>query len=262
MGGHKPFDVRSGDLFYFDPDDLVLRNDARSKLPIKDGFVHNIMKNGVIKPVIIAKDGDKAVVDDGQQRVRHAREANKLLREQGGKPILVPCVYRRGGDLARLSVRISANEFGQHDDILAKAKLVEHALAIGASEEDCALDFGVDVITIRSWMKLQEAGREIQDAVVAGRLSASAGIQLAALPREMQEQTLVELEAQGGRITTKRARQAARKEPSAPQKRLRPRSVIEAAMAHQPVFLRTLDGFRVLNWVMGWEEIKELDLPE
>jgi ParB family chromosome partitioning protein len=258
MGGHKPFDVRSGDLFYFDPDDLVLRSDTRSKLPIREAFVLNILKNGVIKPVVIAKDGDKAVVDDGQQRVRHAREANRRLREDGGKTILVPCVYRRGGDLARLSVRISANEFSQHDDILAKAKVVEHALAIGASEEDCALDFGVDVVTIRSWLKLQEASREIKDAVVEGRLSASAATELAALPREMQQQTLTELEAQGGRVTTKRARKAARGEPSAPRKRTRPRVDIEMAMTHHTTTLKALDGYTALEWVMGWKEIEGL----
>jgi len=253
MGGHKPFNVRSGDLFYFEPEDLVLRDDARTKLPINDAFVRNIMKNGVIKPVVIAKEGDRAVVDDGKQRVRHALEANRRLREAGAQTILVPCIYRRGNDLMRLGVRISANEFSRPDEVIDKAALVARALALGGTEEGCALDFGVDVATIRHWLRLLEADPKVTAAVSEGRISASAAVELSALPRDEQQKTLTALETAGGKVTAKRARSAARKAPVAPSKRIRRREDIELAMIHNTGLLKTLNGYAVLEWVLGKE---------
>jgi ParB family chromosome partitioning protein len=262
MGGHKPFNVRSGDLFYFEPEDLVLRDDSRTKLPINDAFVRNIMKNGVIKPVVIAKEGDRAVVDDGKQRVRHALEANHRLREAGEQTVLVFCIYRRGSDLMRLSVRISANEFARPDEVIDKAAVVARALALGGTEEGCALDFGVDVATIRHWLRLLEADPQVAAAVSEGRISASAAVELSALPRDEQQRTLTELETAGGKVTAKRARNAARKKPDAPAKRIRAKVDIEMAMAHHTDLLRSMDGYAALEWVMGWKEIEGLKTPD
>jgi len=259
MGGHKSFNVRSGDLFYFDPDDLVLKNDARSKMPLKERFVLNIMKYGVIKPVIITKDGEKALVDDGTQRTRHAREANKRLREAGEQAVLVPCVYRRGGELTRLGVSISANEYSQESDPLIKAKILEQYLGFGGTEEGAAVDFGVDIATIRNWLKLNELDPSVKKAVLAGTISPTAATQFAALPREEQAQQLEQLAAAGGKMTVSRARKAARKEPAPPTRRLRARMDIELAMMHQTTLLKSMDGYTALEWVMCWKDIKELD---
>jgi ParB family chromosome partitioning protein len=261
MGAHKPFQeitVRTGDLFYFDPDDLVLRDDSRTHLPISEAFVRNIMKNGVIKPVVIAKEGDSAVVDDGKQRVRHARLANLRLREAGARPVLVPCVYRRGDEVMRLSVRISANEFARPDEVLDKARLVAHSLSLGGTEEGCAIDFGVDVATVRNWLKLLEAAPEVTQAVADGRISASAATELAALPRDEQGRTLTSLEAAGGKVTAKRARVAARKKPDRPAKRMRSRSEVERVMERRTSVLMAMDGYKALCWVMGWDDLPEL----
>lgn len=262
MGGHKPFQEitsRVGDLFYFEPERLVLRKDARSAEALDESLVANIMKNGVIKPVVIAKEGDLPVVDDGNRRVRHAIAANARLREAGAERlVLVPCVYRRGDDAMRLAVRISANNFSRPDEVLEKARLVAHALALGGTEEACAIDFGVDVQTIKGWLKLLEAAPEVAKAVADGHISASAAAELTALPREAQKKTLSEMETAGGKVTAKRARRAARGESKKPDKRIRSRAEIERVLTYNAIILKGLDGFKVLYWVLGWEEIPEL----
>lgn len=97
----------------FDPEQLKLVTDEshhlydpRIHLPIDEAMVKNIMVNGVIEPVIIAKEGQDVIVVDGRQRTKNAIEANKRLTAEGKEPVKVTCIIRRGDDASLFGVLI------------------------------------------------------------------------------------------------------------------------------------------------------------
>ena len=135
----EAFNAKKRTTFMFSPEDLVLVTDcthplydARVELPVDDALVKSILRYGVIEPVVIAKEHDMPLVVDGRQRVKAAREADRISNERGGTPILVQCVYRQGTERDLFEVLVCANEH-RHD-----------------------VAFVVQAQTIKNWIKLLE----------------------------------------------------------------------------------------------------------
>jgi ParB family transcriptional regulator, chromosome partitioning protein len=277
MSGKAFKDTTTADLFKFDPDVIKIARegvlaDGRTSLPVLESLVLDIMVRGVIEPIVVGKDEDgNPIVIDGRQRLKAAQEANRRLAEQGSKILVkIPAVYRQAEELGQYAAMISANEHRQEDDAIGRAKKAQRYLDLGATEEDAAIAFGVTTGTIRNWQKLLTLGAAAKSAIKDGRITPTAAIQLANLPREKQNETLTALisvpqtTARGTpkKPSVRQAKAAATgsTEP-AKSKRMRGRAEIELVMAHHPAEVGAMTGTTALRWVLGHIEIEELKLP-
>lgn len=167
--------------------------DPRIKFPLDERLVKNIAVHGVIQAVNVRKDGEAIQVVEGRQRVRCAREANKLLAKEGKEPIRVPVKIERGQDHIMFGIMVSANEHRRDDTPLAKAQKLQRYLAMGRTEEEAMVMFGVTLQTIKSWLVLLDLDPKVQKAVEEDKLSAHAASGLAKLPRAEQREKLTTL---------------------------------------------------------------------
>jgi hypothetical protein len=185
--------------FWMRPEDLVIVGldtkhkkgehplwDERINLPLDENMVLNIMAEGVHEPVIVRKDGEQPLLVNGRQRVRHAREANKRLTAAGKEPVEIKTVVERGSDDRMFGIMISTNEVRREDALESKLSKLERYMAMGKSEEQAAIVFGVGVPTIKTWLAIVEAGPEVKSAIRDGALSATAAAKIAKAPREKQ----------------------------------------------------------------------------
>ncbi|WP_241721877.1 hypothetical protein [Raoultella sp. HC6] len=170
--------------------------DERVHLPIHEPTVLNIMKLGVLEPIIVWKDPETALtcVVEGRQRVKNTLEANKRLRKEGRKPLLVPAVAKRDSPSRLAQVMVSANEIYQPDTPLGRAKKMADALGRGQDEQDLSLTFGVSIPTVRATLALLDATQAVKDAVEAGTVTVTQARQLGTLPPEEQRAKVAEIE--------------------------------------------------------------------
>lgn len=204
------FDVQKSQVLLFDPADLkIVTNpremyfDERALLETSDSLVKNIMTNGVIQPVVIAKDGSQAVVVAGRQRVKAAREANQRLSEMGAEPLKVPCVLRRGDNAEMYGIVIAENEQRRDDIPMDKARKLNRYLNYGGTIELAAEVFGVSLNTIKNWMALLDLTDEAKEAVKSGDISSSAAKELSHLPNQEQEKAIKKIKRSGVKSATK-----------------------------------------------------------
>jgi ParB family chromosome partitioning protein len=256
--GKRAFDTARTNLWMFDPNELVIiedENDAlydpRVKLPLDPALVQNILYQGVLEPVVIVKREGDAVVVDGRQRVRAAREAVKIAKERGLTEVKVPAVLRRTDDRGALAVMISANEIRQDDGPLQRAEKCQRLLAAGYTEEELCTLFGKTKNTINNWLSLLEVFAPVRKAIERGELAASAAPQLKNLPKEEQLAAVEEAKTKGnGRASVKGVRKGMNK-PTAP--RMRNRTEIEERIKTRGL---PPDYREALKWVLrrGKEE--------
>lgn len=232
--------------------------DDRIKLPVDEGMVKNIMFRGVLQPAIVQKDGEKLLVVDGRQRVRAAREANKRLKKEGKEPVRIEVKLDRSGESDAMGILISTNEFRRDDTPLAKARKLERYLAMGRSEDEAALLFGVTTKSISNWLKLLELDSSVQKAVEKGHVAASNVASWAKLEKAEQKEKLAALLAEAEQNGGKRPnqRQAAKAAGSTSPKALAPsKKEIKKLIALDPEDLETAGidemGVKLLRWAIG-----------
>lgn len=193
--GKTPFNARRSDCLWLDPEAVVLVTekdspfwDPRVHLPVNEGLVINMLYDmqGVIEPIIVAKDGGEPVVVDGRQRVKALREANRRLREQGGEPLMCPCILKRGNGLNLFEMSISTNEQRVQDSPMEKAAKLKRLLNQGTSISDAAKIFGVSEQTIRKWEELTGLDESVSELVSSGELSATEAAKQAKEKRSRQ----------------------------------------------------------------------------
>jgi ParB family chromosome partitioning protein len=237
--------------------------DVRIKLPVNVALAKNINKNGVLEAVKVRKDGDRTLVVAGRQRVRAARLANEWRDAKGLEPILVPVMLERGGDARMVDVMVSENELRANDNVEAKLSKLERFMSLGRSEEDAAVQFGVEPATIRNWLPLPEAGPAVKRAFTAGLLPATAAIKIAKLPRAEQAKAVADV-TKDGKATVAAADRAARsaRDPKAAPAIVPPRKRLLKKLCGRGALFALLhsdndakdygDGFReALMWALG-----------
>lgn len=256
----QAIDAKRSNVFLIDPKDLTIigldttdgpehpLHDERTKLPIDQAKVKNVIARGILEPILVSKDGDRILVVNGRQRVRWARAANELIGQQGGETVLVPCMVKRGDDSDLIAIMSSSN-LSEAEGMVSKAKKAQRYMDRGHDVEDCAIQFGVTETCVRNWQKLLDLAPGVRKAVEEGRLSASAAAKLAPLPRAEQEDKLDGLVQAGKKVTTRRATAAAKDASLAPGKR-RIRMVADR--------LGTSSEAKILGWVLG--EISDLEI--
>lgn len=238
----------------FDPEQLKLVTDEshhlydpRIHLPIDEAMVKNIMVNGVIEPVIIAKEGLDVIVVDGRQRTKNAIEANKRLTAEGKESVKVTCIIRRGDDASLFGVLISANENRQNDSPLGKADKLARYLSMGRTEEQAAIAFGVSAVTIKTWLAMLSLSDTIKQAVDAGVISATAAVKLADLPRIEQETALNSLVESGSKTSGRNVEKI--KNGSCPSiAKMKSRSAVEKKLLEKDMHTEFVAA---LKWVLS-----------
>lgn len=263
-------DGKRFDGYYMAPEDVVIIGldtndgpehflwDERIKLPLSGSFVQNIAKVGVIKAIVCTKltvnGEERAVVVDGRQRVRGARKANQLLKDQGEPELRVKVLPQRGSEDSLMGLSLSTNSFNQEDSMSTKARKCQRLLDRGMSPAEVADYLGVSTQSISNWQKLLELAPAVIKAVDEEKLAPSTAIKLHKLDKSEQGDKLKELLASsnGKKVTGKKAARAAAKgsNPSvAPGKRLA-RKVVNAHVEGDVDFLSE-DFLHGIQWAIG-----------
>lgn len=252
--------------FLIEPEKLTIISDEkhalydeRIKLPIDEKLVLNIMAFNVKQPVFVAKDGNEIQVVDGRQRVRAALEANKRLVKDGKEPLRIPVMLQKGDDADLFGVSIFVNELRQSDGPLIKAAKAVRFLAMGRTEEEAAVVFGVTPAAIRQWVKLFDLAPQVRAAVNAGEITASAASKLAPLKKAEQVEELRKLTADGKKTTGKKAAVAAKKARGQVAIEKPSTKLLKRLIAYSTNNEKGIgdDDITLLKWVLGEIDAKE-----
>jgi ParB family chromosome partitioning protein len=219
---HKEHNM-SRELEYVDPNNLVIIGldteddeshplfDERVFLSVNEALVRNIMTYGIQHPVIVRRAGTQYLVIDGRQRVRAAREAAKLQEAAGEYKVQVPVREAAGTDSRVVGIMVSTNEQRLDDSILTKAAKAARLLDLTGDIEQVGIAFGRKPKTIEMWISLLNTDPRVQTALRENKLSTSAALELAKLPREQQVEVLEEVlnKAEDKPITAAKTKKAA-----------------------------------------------------
>lgn len=269
--------AKRGVLFYVDPLDVNLPGidyesgpedpayNPRNQESLDEGLVESIMRIGVLEPIGVIKRGEreKPVVLYGNQRVRAAREANKRLREAGRPLVSVPCLSPlRGLDDAELGeAAIAENEHRRESSALTKSELAGIQLRRkNGNFGEAAKAFGLGEPQFRALISLKEAAPELKQALQTKRISASAAIEVATLPKEQQSEKLEKIIAAGG--TFEIARNIVRQvkgtaDRSKPAPSLVRGVITQCKAGHAPCL--SAEFLAALEWVMGERQAKTIE---
>lgn len=259
---HQTVDATRLDAFAIDPDELVLVNDPahplyereRLEAPLPPALVANIKHRGVLKPVLVRKNGERLEVIDGRRRVLCARVANKALVVEGLKPMLVPIIVRKGHDADLVAIS-GAAQMHEEESPLNKARRAQKLVDFGYAADQIAVELGVSERCVQDWTKLLEMSSAVQDAIERRDLTASAALKLAGLDHEAQVKALDKLTspAAGSKGNGKpaTAKEAAGVAGRAVKPGLRQVKKVADAMGHGQVAV-------ALGWVLG--EVSAEDL--
>lgn len=243
-------------VLFFDPDALTLVTDEkhalydeRVHLPLKEAMVLNIMALGVVQPIVITKDPETGtvLVAAGRQRVKHAREANRRLKERGEEPIQVPAVVRRADGDGLAGVMVAENELREQDTPIGRAQKMRRLAERGRGEDAIALLFGCTAQTVKQTLALLDAPAEVRKAVDSGAITVTAAHKLAKLPADQQRAKVAELRRAADGKTGHAKAQAQREALGEKAARMRSRKAIAAARD-----AATIHEVRAaLSWVLG-----------
>jgi ParB family chromosome partitioning protein len=259
---------RKGNLFSIPPEDVTVIGldttdgpehplyDDRIHLPIDMNLVKNIMVKGVIQPVQAVKDGDRILIVEGRQRVRAARKANQILRKEGKEPVALKVEPVKGENPDLFGIMVSANEHRKDDTPMAKARKLARFLAMGKTEQEAAVLFGVTVRSIKDWQLLLDLDPKVQQAVDGGQIAATACKELAKLPRKEQKAALSQLleTAEPGKRVTQRAAERGTGKVTAKSKAPSKKEIKRLlALDEDVLYNGGLDdhAIKVLRWAIG-----------
>lgn len=249
-------------LLFFDPEDLFLVTDKthhlydpRVELEVKESLVASIAFGGVKEPVIVWKDPEtgKTCVVAGRQRVKAAREANKLLKKRGEPVKLVKAIVERSDKPGLLATMKIENGGRTEPSPTEQAKSAAQLLAAGYDEKTVAVILHISPSALRNYLALLDAPAVVRSAVEAGKLSATAAYSLSKLePAEAKEKLGAMLKAAEG-TNGKRARAAKMRE-ATEGPRARSRKAVEKlredldSLAEGPRVAAWRDA---LDWYLG-----------
>lgn len=223
-GGHGKGAIGRTDTHLYDPNDVVIIGhdtkdgpehylcDVESNAtPLNEATVRFTKKHGIIQPVVGQRDGDRTVITAGRGRTRHLREANAQLIAEGAKPWPLPVVIKRGDENTMLEIRTGENAHRREVSPFARAKEANMMLSKGMSKQDVADALCVTTAQLNNnILPLLELAQPVVHAIKSGKLSATAGATMAALPRDEQVKQLTELTADGAKPTVAETRNKAR----------------------------------------------------
>lgn len=248
--------------------------DERVKKPVPEWLIDSIIRHeGVIEPVVVMRDGDDFVVDDGRQRTRALLEVNQRRAKAGKPPLRITYFIKRplNGDAGIIGLSAAAN-LHVEDSPMMRARKAARMLAAEASMQDVAADFGVTVPCVDNWIKLLDCSTEVQKAVDAGQVAETVARDLSALDRDKQRAALDAMIAQGSHrgAAAKRAVAAVKRGKPVPERgaarkmrsRVKVQALLDGLLAREHSTPATLaHDVPLLRWILG-EPGSESDLPD
>ena len=163
--------------------------DVRVHLPLKPEFVENVDQLGVKQACTGIVVGGRLWIDDGRQRVRAAREANKRRVARGESPMRVRVIVSTETDpQAIFLLARTLNAFRQDDGPLVIARNFKRAQEnFGTTPDVYASAEGISVATLRSYLTLiDNAAPVLLEAIDAGAVTPTKAMQVARLPESEQ----------------------------------------------------------------------------
>lgn len=190
--------VGRGDTLSFEPEKLKVVTDPthplydpRVERQPDEGMILSIMRNGILVPLVIYRDGEDVYVADGRQRRAAAIEANKRLTKEGGTPVVLPCVWKRGDEKKLYEISVTTNAVRSGDSPLESARKMQHLANLNGNDLDAvAVAFGVTTATVKNHLALLDCAPAVQKAVESNKIPATVATKLAKMPREEQTSTL------------------------------------------------------------------------
>lgn len=249
-------------LLLFDPEDLHLVTDKshhlydpRVEREVREDLVASIAFAGVKEPVIVWKDPEtgKTCVVAGRQRVKAAREANKLLKKRGEPPKMVKAIVERGDKPTLLATMKIENGGRTEPTPMEQAKSAAQLLAAGYDEAVAATILHCSRSALKNYLALLDAPAVVRNAVEAGKLSATHAYSLSKLePVEAKEKLGKMLDAAEGTNGTRKRAAKMREATEGPKARSRR----EVAKLREDLDSLAddarVDAWReALDWVMG-----------
>jgi ParB family chromosome partitioning protein len=239
MSNKRAVNAPRRDVFLLDPSEVKIIGidtdhkskadhylwDPRIKLPIDEGLVNNIRTYGVIKPILVVKDGDDILVADGRQRALHCRVAAQRAIAAGEEPPKLPVMFKRGEESYIFGISRAAN-LHRPESIIDRANNAQRMLDMGADEAEVAITFGIKVSTLKTaWLPLLSLAPKVRNAVEKGEVAPAAAVTLASLSKADQEAHLDELRAEGVKptvdnVTNKVRRAKGKSEVQTPKQRI------------------------------------------
>ena len=202
--------AKPGTLHQVDPRSLVIIGldtddgashplyDERIRYDLREALVASVAAKGVLSPIHVRIEDGKAVVLDGRQRVRAAREvAARLAAEGAAVGVRVPVIVIAAKKAATAAFHsVALNALRQADSFAVTARKAAHLFTICKSVAEVAQAFGISEPIAK---KLIDFGENASDALVEavsdGTISATAGVALAAQSEAAQEAAVAEARA-------------------------------------------------------------------
>lgn len=188
--------------------------DERASWDVDEDMAMDMANQGVLQPVTVRKDGRgpdaPLLVVLGRQRVKAARRANEILKDLGQPPIKLPCIIVGSDDKQVVLMGLAENAHRQDNDPVTKARALQRAVQVNKIPiaEACQAMGGISVQTGQQWLKYFTLDKVCQKAVEDEKISFTAVVELADLPRDKQKDKLKELLESGEKPTVARARRA------------------------------------------------------
>jgi ParB family chromosome partitioning protein len=215
------------DVWYFDPDDVVLVEDESS--PVYDERVHFEYDEQLVLSMLYAPDGatpqgvleilngsrnpetGKIEITDGRQRTKACREACKRLKKQGLPPIRLPVHLKRVNASQRMAMMITANEHRRADTPMHRAQKAQRYINLGHDEKEVAVMLGTSEATVKSLLRLLDAPAVVRHAVDAGKITVSDAYKLSREEPEQARKKLAKLLVEAPRVPGKKRSPNAKK---------------------------------------------------
>lgn len=223
--GSQAEGTRGGSLWTFDPRELTIvgfdTDEQEHELchhesnafdaEHYDEYIAYMRLNGIDKPIIFRRDGDRKLVVEGRTTVRVARvvaplwEADRKAEGLKGEDakLRVPGFVRRGtaDELFCVSRATNRRRPGS-DDPMDDARALARLMNQGATAEQGAVRLGISPARGKQLVALLQLHPKVQRKVGAG-VSLDAAVKLAKLPELEQVAKLAEIEKSGEKPTAR-----------------------------------------------------------
>ncbi len=196
-----PKNPKAGGVYSVDPSSLIIIGldtedgvshplyDERVHLPLPETFLANLSHLGVKSPVPVRIVGEQAIVIDGRQRVRAAREINQRRTKAGEPTSEIPVIIEKVTDSIAVEAMISLNVHRQNDDAVTLAEKALRALHILGSKEALCRTLGVSEPQANRLLRFAEkATAALKQAVRDGYIAPTTAYNLASQPPEEQDE--------------------------------------------------------------------------
>ena len=164
------------------PIDQIRPNPYQPRLSFNDAelsaLAESIRAHGVLQPIVVEEGANGYTLIAGERRLR----ASKLAGRKS-----IPAVVRNVGDRGRLELALIENvqrsDLSPIDTALAYRRLADE---FGLTQDEIAVIAGKARATVANTMRLLDLSSEVQEEVVAGRLTEGHARALIGLPEAEQ----------------------------------------------------------------------------